>query len=136
MMGKWIKKGDKNPYSVRNGKKGGRPTNAQREAEKLAASMLKEYLELKLKSVADVYVALAIGKQAGKGSQRKLDPQTTRHFIERFIPPATKTINLINETHAEEFFEKLQREAEERKAAAKQALLEAPKMNKDGHTIQ
>lgn len=135
-MGKWYKKGDKNPHAVRNGKKGGRPTKAQEEAKKLAASLLKDYLELKLRSVADVYVALAIGKQSGKGSQRKLDPTTTRHFIERFIPPATKTINLVNETHAEEFFEKLQKEAEERKAAEKAGPVQIePPTKKDGKTV-
>ena len=95
-----------------NGLKGGRPTKVQQEVKRLAAELAKKYLEDRLKPVLDVYFALATGEQTGK-TRRKLDPATCRHYVERFVAPAAKTLTLEMHNNAEWFYDKIQREEEE-----------------------
>lgn len=99
----------------------GRPSKLERAAERLAQEKMADYLLSKARPVLDTYIALALGKSEGK-KKRKLDPATVRHFIERFIPPATKTIHLMNDRTIEDFYDLLEKELAEKAAAG--SLLE------------
>ena len=94
-----------------NGLRGGRPSKAKAEAKRLAAELARKYLEKLLKPVLDTYLTLATGMPIGK-QRRKLDPATTRHCVDRFIPPAPKTISLDLSESAESFYEKIMQEDE------------------------
>ena len=71
----------------------GRPTREVAEAKKQAGDILRNYLELNLKLLAEAYLKHALE-----------DPATTRHAIDRFLPPAKTEIeaaprhNVIIET--------------------------------------
>lgn len=85
------------PNRARGGRRnppGGRPTKEHQEAKKLAAELARSYLEKHLKPVLDTYLASAIGKKIG-AAKCKIDPATTRHYVDRFVPPArASTMNL------------------------------------------
>lgn len=118
---KGVKNGGKR--TARPGKKIGRPTRAEAEAKKMGTELALKYLQSYMKPVLDTYLALAIGKQTGK-VRRKLDPATCRHYVERIVPPAPKTITLQTEHTAEDFYEKFVKEEAEKKAKEGKNLLE------------
>lgn len=120
-----------------NGLKGGRPSKEKAEAKAMAKEMVVDWLQRHLRPVLDTYLALATGARVGN-IRRKLDPATCRHFIERFVPPATKTININEDLSCEafykEFWEAEEKERQEKLAQA-QNQIEPPK-TKDGNTLQ
>ena len=107
---------DNKLHAKRKRRRGGRPTKqqllekqAQEGALRLAAEMFKKWLEDRALPALQAYFALATGKG------RKLDPATCRHFIERFVPPANRTVTLDLQKSAEDFYEKIVGEESERK---------------------
>ncbi len=94
------------------GNKGGRPTKVQQEANRLAADMVKKYIEDRLRPIVDAYLSLASGERVGN-SRRKLDPATVRHVIERFVGPTPRTLTLDFQDTVETFFDKVMKEAGE-----------------------
>jgi len=94
-----------------NGVKGGRPTKGEQEVKRLAAELAKKYVEDRPKPVLDTYIALATGKRIGT-IRRKIDAATCRHCVERFIPPAPKTISLDLTESAESVYEKIMQDDE------------------------
>ena len=106
-------KGKKHPrQGGRQNPPGGRPTKLQQEVKKLAADMVKKYIEDRLKPVVDAYLASATGKRHGD-HRRKFDSATNRHVIERFLGPAPRTVTLDLAETIESFFEKVQEEGGE-----------------------
>ncbi len=85
----------------------GRPSRLAQEAQRLAADLVKKYLEDHLKPVLDAYVSSATGKPCGK-VRCKLDPATTRHAVERFVGPAPRSLVLDLQDSIETFFEEIQ----------------------------
>ena len=84
--GNKLAKGGKRPGA-------GRPTNEAVAVKKLAADMMREYIEKHAQELIEKYVEIA-----------KEDPATLRHVIERYLPPAKTEIeaaprhNVIIET--------------------------------------
>ncbi len=106
-------KGKKHPrQGGRQNPPGGRPTKLQQEVKKLAADMVKKYIEDRLKPVVDAYLASATGKRHGD-HRRKFDSATNRHVIERFLGPAPRTLTLDLQDTVESFFEKVMEEGGE-----------------------
>lgn len=94
---------------LRKNPKGGRPTKKQKEIEKLAAELLMRALEERLRTVVDVYWALATGAKVPGKRKVKLDPATTRHYIERFAAPAARTLNLNVQKSVEDFYDEVEK---------------------------
>ncbi len=94
------------------GNRGGRPSKVRVEARKLAADMLKKYIEDHLRPIADAYLSAADGKRHGD-HRRKFDSATNRHVIERFLGPAPRTLTLDLQDTVESFFEKVMDESGE-----------------------
>jgi len=92
------------------GNRGGRPSKVKLEAQKLAADMLKKYIEDHLRPIADAYLSAADGKRHGD-HRRKFDSATNRHVIERFLGPAPRTLTLDLQDTVESFFEQVQEES-------------------------
>lgn len=99
----------------RKHRRGGRPNKAQAEAKKLeaevkrlAADLAKKYLEDHLKPILDTYISLATGSPSGK-KRCKLDPATTRHYVERFVGPAPRSLILDLQDSVESFFEQVEK---------------------------
>jgi len=88
------------------GNRGGRPSKVKLEARKLAADMIKKYIEDHLRPIADAYLSAADGNRHGN-SRRKFDNATNRHVIERFLGPAPRTLTLDLQDTVESFFEKV-----------------------------
>jgi len=107
-----FQKGNKFSKGGTKGNKGGRPTRAKLEARKLAADMVKKYVEDRLKPIVDAYIAAATGKRCGD-SRRRFDNATNRHAMERFLGPAPRTLTLDLQDTVESFFEKVMEEAGE-----------------------
>lgn len=93
------------------GKPWGRPRKQEAEFKRIGAEFARKYIEDQLRPVLDAYLALGIGKKTGK-RRRVLDPATTRHIVERFVPPAPKTVSLDLTESAESFYEKIMAEDE------------------------
>jgi len=91
--------------------RGGRPSKVKAEAAKLAADMVKKYIEERLKPAVDAYLASATGKRHGN-HRRKFDSATNRHLIERFVGPAPRTLTLDLQDTVESFFEHVMDEDE------------------------
>ena len=91
----------------RRNRRGGRPTKAQAEAKRLASDLAKKYLEDRLRPILDTYVALAMGGKSGR-KKRRLDPATTRHYVERFIGPAPRSVILDLQESIETFFDEVE----------------------------
>jgi len=98
-------KGNKFSHGGTKGNKGGRPTKIMVEARKLAVELAKKHLEQYLRIVLDTYAASATGQTCG-GRRRKYDSANLRHFVDRFIGPAPRTLTLDLQESVEEFFEK------------------------------
>ena len=94
------------------GNRGGRPSKVRVEARKLAADMLKKYIEDHLRPIADAYLSAADGNRHGN-HRRKFDNATNRHVIERFLGPAPRTVTLDLAETIESFFERVQDECGE-----------------------
>ncbi len=95
-------------YRRRKREGGGRPTNAQREMKRVAADTAKRYLEGRLKEALDQYLA-ACGIKIGKKRIKKADPATLRHYVERFIGPAPRSLILDLQDSVESFFEQVEK---------------------------
>jgi hypothetical protein len=80
---------------LRRGKGGarpgaGRPSNQEQAAKKLAAERAREKMEAEVDGVMNEYLRLAKGGKIKKGSS----PQTIRHCVERWLPPARQAMDL------------------------------------------
>ena len=91
----------------RRNRRGGRPTKAQAEQKRLSAELTRKHLEDRLRPVLDTYFSLATGDKAGN-KRRKIDPATCRHYVERFIGPAPRSLIVDMQETIESFFEKVQ----------------------------
>ena len=107
-----FKNGNKHGKHGKQNPPGGRPTKVQQEANRLAADMVKKYIEDRLRPIVDAYLSLASGQRVGN-SRCKLDPATVRHVIERFVGPAPRTLTLDLQDTVETFFDKVMEEAGE-----------------------
>lgn len=87
----------------------GRPSKEMLAAQRIAIDKMADYILDRVKPVLDTYVALAIGRSTGK-KRRKLDPATTRHLVERFLPPAAKTVNIGLPKSIEDFYNEYEEE--------------------------
>jgi hypothetical protein len=97
-----------------NGLKGGRPTKEQAEIKRMTPEVMREYIIERVKPVVDMYLALGAGEAVKVGKRKfklKLDPATVRDIIDKFIPPAPKTLNLDRTKTAEDFYEEIMKEA-------------------------
>ena len=77
--------------------RGGRPTKGQVEGLRRAKIQIERELARATKKVAKTYIALAAGEviETEKGEIKlQVDPPTTRHFIDRFVPPARPELDL------------------------------------------
>lgn len=99
----------------RKNRRGGRPNRAEAqekrleaEVKRLAADLAKKYLEDHLKPILDTYISLASGSPSGK-KRCKLDPATTRHYVERFVGPAPRSLVLDLQESVETFFEQIEK---------------------------
>ncbi len=99
-----FQKGNKFSKGGTKGNKGGRPSKEKVEARKLAADMVKRYVEDRLKPIVDAYISAATGKRCGD-SRRRFDNATNRHVIERFLGQAPRTLTLDLQDTVESFFE-------------------------------
>jgi hypothetical protein len=77
---------------ARGGKRkgAGRPTKAEQEEKKVAAERAREKMEAEVEAVMDEYLRLAKGGKVKKGSS----PQTIRHAVERWLPPARHGVDI------------------------------------------
>ena len=114
------RKGQFKSHDPRSGKGGkrrgaGRHSNAKREAKKmvkkLALDLVKQYLEDYFKPIMDAYISLASGQKVN-GVQRKLDPATCRHAVERAIGPAPRTLHVDLQDSIETFFDRVMEEGD------------------------
>jgi hypothetical protein len=102
--GKSMAKFEKGHKLAKGGKRdgAGRKTNERKEAEKLVADIVREYTEKNLKPVLETYVGLAAGQvvefKTKKGKKIKfrldVDPATTRHYIDKFLPAAKQQLDV------------------------------------------
>ncbi len=107
-----FQKGNKVGKGGKRNPPGGRPTKVQQEVNRLAADMVKKYIEDRLRPIMDTYISLASGEPCGR-ARRKLDPATCRHAVERFIGPAPRTLTLDLQDTVETFFDRVMEEAGE-----------------------
>lgn len=91
---KFAKGGKRNPP-------GGRPTKEQKEIERKAADLAREYIERSVKPVMHSYFQLAHGRLVNKyhegviiGQEFEVDAPTTRHFVDKLVPEAAKTLEV------------------------------------------
>jgi len=107
-----FKKGNKHGKHGKQNPPGGRPTKVMVEARKLAVELAKKHLEQYLRAVLDTYAASATGQTCG-GRRRKYDSANLRHFVDRFVGPAPRTLNLDMQDTVESFFEHVMNEGGE-----------------------
>jgi DNA invertase Pin-like site-specific DNA recombinase len=88
---------------------GGRPTNEERVAKKQAAEQARERIEAEVDIVVSEYLRLAKGGKVKKGSS----PQTIRHCVERWLPPARQAMDITTGT-PEEFYRAIEAEKRSR----------------------
>ena len=95
--GKPFEKGHKLAKGGRRDPPGGRPTKEQQEIKKAAKEIAQEYIETHIKPLMETYIGLAAGKvvtrrtpEGKKEFELSVDPSTTRHAIDKFIPPIEK----------------------------------------------
>jgi hypothetical protein len=69
---------------------GGRPTNEAQAAKKVAQERARERIEAEVDWVMYEYLRLAKGGKVKKGSS----PQTIRHCVERWLPPARQSMDI------------------------------------------
>jgi hypothetical protein len=84
-----FKKGNREA-TKRKRRAGGRRTNQEQAAKKVAAERACERIEAEVDEVMDEYLRLAKGGKVKKGSS----PQTIRHCVERWLPPARQAMDL------------------------------------------
>lgn len=101
-----FQKGHKFSKGGTKGNKGGRPSKVKLEARRLAADMLKKFLEDSLRSVAEAYLSAADGRRHGN-HRRKLDNTTNRHLIDKFLGQAPRTFTIDMQETVESFFDKV-----------------------------
>jgi hypothetical protein len=77
----------------------GRPTNQEQAAKRVAAERARERIETEVDEVMDEYLRLAKGGKVKKGSS----PQTIRHCVERWLPPARHGVD-VSVDSPEEFW--------------------------------
>lgn len=107
-----FEKGNKAAKGNRHHRGGGRPTNEQKEQERLEAEFARKRMEDHLKPVLDTYIALATGRPMKKGSRHLVDPATLRDYVAKFVPPAPKTLTLDLSETVEEFFDRIQNQGQ------------------------
>jgi len=107
-----FQKGHKLAKGGKRNPPGGRPTKLQAEVKRLAADMVKKYIEDRLRPIMDTYISLASGEPCGR-ARRRFDPATCRHAVERFIGPPPRTLTLDLQDTVESFFEHVMDEGEE-----------------------
>lgn len=95
---------------LRKNIRGGRKTDAQKAVERVAADAAKKYLENQLKEGLDQYLAACGIKIKGRRI-KKADYATLRHYVERFIGPAPRSLILDLQESVETFFEQVEKEA-------------------------
>lgn len=109
-------------------RKAGRPSKEElarrRAAERIAVDKMADYLLDRMKPVLDMYYFTAMGRNDHKIKIKK-DPATLRHLVDRFLPPAAKTVNIGTVKTAEDFYDRVERELQEKREAAQRKLLTA-----------
>lgn len=90
------------PNRAKGGKRnppGGRPTKEKQAAKKLAEEIAKDYIEKNIKPIMETYVGLASGEVIERmtaGGKKdfflSVDPATSRHAVDKLIPPETKLV--------------------------------------------
>ncbi len=96
-----FKKGNREA-TKRKRRAGGRPTNEEQAAKKAAAERARERIEAEVDAVMDEYIRLATGGKIKRGSS----PQTIRHAVERWLPPARHGVDISIDS-PEEFYRAL-----------------------------
>jgi hypothetical protein len=111
-----FEKGNKAAKGGKRNPAGGRPTRIEKEILEAAAEIAKQYIRDYLRPVLKTYGQLAAGRlvkhrhpTTGKvlWSEIEADPATTRHFIERLVPPARLALDVAVGT-PEEFYRAIQ----------------------------
>jgi hypothetical protein len=97
-----FKKGNREA-TKRKRRAGGRPTNQEQAAKKVAAERACEKIEAEVDEVMSEYLRLAKGGKVKKGSS----PQTIRHCVERWLPPARHGVDITVDS-PEEFYRALE----------------------------
>lgn len=92
----------------RKRRRGGRPTRAQIQFKRLVADLAKKYLEDRLREVLDQYLMACGIKVKGKRI-KKVDYATLRHYVERFVGPAPRSLVLDFQESVETFFEEMEK---------------------------
>jgi hypothetical protein len=110
-----FEKGNKLAKGGRRNPPGGRPTKQAQEIKKLAAEISRDYIEKHIGPIMETYVALAAGKVVERKTEDgqkifelKVDPQTTRDAVNKFLPPAKQEIGIdakMNDSRAQEIRE-------------------------------
>ena len=118
-----FQKGNKAAKGGRRNPPGGRPTNQERAAKKAAADRARERIETEVDEVMDEYLRLAKGGKIKKNSS----PQTVRHCVERWLPPARHAVD-INVNGPEEFYRAL---AAARAAKTQTPTIDVPRARKE-----
>lgn len=99
-----FEKGNKYSRGGKMGNKGGRPTKAHTEAKKLAAEIVRDYIEKNIKPVLKAYGQFAAGrlvKHRNKDTgailwtEFEADPRVTCHFIDKLLPTAKQELDLL-----------------------------------------
>jgi hypothetical protein len=85
-----FQKGNKAAKGGRRNPPGGRPSKEEVAAKKVAAERAREKIEAEVDEVMDEYLRLAKGRKIKKNSS----PQTIRHCVERWLPPARQAMDL------------------------------------------
>src|SRR6266478_8662274 len=99
-----FQKGNKAAKGGRRNPPGGRPSKEEVAAKKVAVERAREKLEAEVDAVMDEYLRLAKGGAIKKHSS----PQTIRHCVERWLPPARQGID-ITSIHLKNFGARTQR---------------------------
>ena len=110
--------GNKLSRGGKKGNRGGRPSKFEKAVQEAAEVHMRKFIEQYVQPVLDTYLKLARGhlvtitrfnKKGEKIITRKLevDPATTRHYIERFIPAARQSMDLTVGT-PEEFYKAIE----------------------------
>lgn len=96
-----FQKGHKFSPGGKKGGKGGRPLKQKTEAKKLARDIAREFIEKHAKPVLDSYLKNAKGyfvKRFTETGQEYeefiIDPPSTRHFVDRLVPPAKQEVDV------------------------------------------
>ena len=103
---------------------GGRPSNQKREIQKAAREIARDYIEASVKPVMMTYFQLAHGRLVNKyhegkviGQEFEADAATTRHFIDKILPPVQKIQAQVEEVpRHQELIDQVRRTPEGRAA--------------------